>query len=74
MQAINKKGFLDQGRPLLGWTSLLNPGMISIATEKKIPLIMFGKEGESEYGGATELRYTPYYDVDFAIDIYTYGN
>ena len=35
---------------------------------------MFGEEGETEYGGSTELRYTPYYDIDFAIRVYTYGN
>ena len=74
MRDINKKGFIEQGRPLLGWTSLLNPVMISFATDMNIPLIMFGEEGESEYGGTTDLRYTPYYDVDFAIDVYTYGN
>lgn len=35
---------------------------------------MFGEEGETEYGGTTELRYVPYYDVDYAIKVYTEGN
>lgn len=73
-QEINKYGFIEQGRPLLSWTSCLNSVMFQMAIDFKVPLIMFGEEGETEYGGSTELRYTPYYDIDFAIQIYTYGN
>lgn len=73
-QEINKYGFVEQGRPLLSWTSCLNSVMFRMASDYKIPLIMFGEEGETEYGGTTELRYTPYYDIDYAIEIYTYGN
>lgn len=73
-QVINKKGFVEQGRPLLSWTTCLNTAMLQIATSMKVPLIMFGEEGESEYGGSTKLRYTPFYDVSDSIDLYTYGN
>ncbi|MBE5959660.1 MAG: N-acetyl sugar amidotransferase [Lachnospiraceae bacterium] len=71
---INKYGFVQQGRPLLSWTSCLNSIMFSLAVEFDVPLIMFGEEGETEYGGLTEMRYKPYYDSDFAIKIYTEGN
>lgn len=71
---ICKWGFVNQGRPLLSWTSCLNSVMFQLAAKFKIPLIMFGEEGETEYGGTKELRYTPFYDVDFAIEVYTYGN
>ena len=73
-QQICKKGFIEQGRPLLSWTSCLNSVMFQLATHFKIPLVMFGEEGETEYGGTTEFRYKPYYTVDDAIRIYTYGN
>lgn len=73
-QKINKKGFIEQGRPLLSWTTCLNTAMLQIATSMNIPLIMFGEEGESEYGGSTKLRYTPFYNVEDSIDLYTYGN
>lgn len=73
-QEINKFGFVEQGRPMLSWTSCLNSVMFRFAVDFKIPLIMFGEEGETEYGGVTDLRYTPYYDVDFSIKIYTEGN
>jgi len=73
-QEINKYGFVEQGRPLLSWTSCLNSVMYRMALDLKVPLIMFGEEGETEYGGTTKLRNTPYYDIDFAIEVYTYGN
>lgn len=73
-QKINKMGFVEQGRPLLSWTTCLNTAMLQIATSMRIPLIMFGEEGESEYGGSKKLRYTPFYDVKDSIELYTYGN
>jgi len=71
---INKKGFIEQGRPLLSWTTCLNTAMLQLASSLKIPLIMFGEEGESEYGGSKKLRHTAFYDVKDSIDLYTYGN
>ena len=71
---INKFGFVEQGRPLLSWTSCLNSVMFRMAVDFNVPLIMFGEEGETEYGGLTDMRYVPYYDTDFAIKIYTEGN
>lgn len=73
-QVINKYGLVEQGRPLLSWTSCLNSVMFRLAATMRIPLVMFGEEGEAEYGGSTKLRYTPYYDIQDAIDLYTYGN
>ncbi len=71
---INKYGFVEQGRPMLSWTSCLNSVVFGLATEFGIPLIMFGEEGETEYGGSKELRNTPYYDSEYAIRVYTEGN
>lgn len=73
-QKINKMGFIEQGRPLLSWTTCLNTAMLQVAASMRIPLIMFGEEGESEYGGSTKLRYVPFYDIKDSIDLYTYGN
>lgn len=74
MQYISKKGFVEQGRPLLSWTTCVITAMLQIATSMDVPLIMFGEEGESEYGGSTRLRYTPYYNVLDSIDLYLSGN
>lgn len=71
---INKFGFVEQGRPYLSWLSCLNSVMFRMAVDFEIPLIMFGEEGETEYGGLTKMRYTPYYDTEYAISIYSEGN
>lgn len=71
---INKFGFVEQGRPMLSWTSCLNSVMFRFAVDFKVPLVMFGEDGETEYGGSNETRYLPYYDTDYAIKIYTEGN
>lgn len=71
---INKFGFIEQGRPLLSWTSCLNSVLFNLATIFDVPLIMFGEEGETEYGGLKEMRNQPYYDSDYAIKIYCEGN
>ena len=71
---INTYGFVEQGRPMLSWTSCLNSIMFRLAVDLSVPLIMFGEEGETEYGGLTEMRYVPFYDADFAIRIYAEGN
>ncbi len=71
---INKFGFVEQGRPMLSWTSCLNSVMFRMAVNFKVPLVMFGEDGETEYGGSNETRYLPYYDTDYAIRIYTEGN
>ncbi|HBI59669.1 MAG TPA: N-acetyl sugar amidotransferase [Lachnospiraceae bacterium] len=73
-QEINKRAFVEQGRPLLSFTSCVQAVMFRFAVDFKIPLIMFGEEGETEYGGSTEMRYVPYYDVDYAIKVYMEGN
>lgn len=71
---ISRRCFIEQGRPLNGWTSCVQSVMFRFATYFRIPLVMFGEEGETEYGGTTEMRYKPYYDVNYAIKVYTEGN
>ena len=73
-QEINKRSFIEQGRPILSFTSCVQAVMFRFAVDFKIPLIMFGEEGETEYGGSTEMRYRPYFDADYAIKIYMEGN
>lgn len=71
---INIKGFVEQGRPLLSWTMCLNTVVAKVAVLFGIPMIMFGEEGESEYGGTNKLRYTASYDMSDTINIYNEGN
>lgn len=73
-QEINKWAFIEQGRPMLSFVSCVQSVVFRFAVDFKIPLIMYGEEGETEYGGSKEMRYVPYYDADYAIKIYMEGN
>ncbi len=73
MRTLNKKGFLDQGRPLYGWTTAIFTGVIRIAKAFNISLIMYGEDGEIEYGGSTESKNKPYFTAEFIKRVYLEG-
>lgn len=73
-QAINKIGFVEAGRPLLGWMTAVQTAIFRVAVQFKIPLIMFGEEGETEYGGTKKLRHQHYYDAEDSVQIYLSGH
>lgn len=64
-----KHGFITQGRPRLPNTLGLSLAIFKIAVGLDIPFIMYGEEGEEEYGGATtqigELKINKKYLVDY---------
>ena len=41
-----------------------------MAVKHKVSLIMYGENGEVEYGGTTETSKNPIYDVNYMIKIY----
>ncbi|MCK4500082.1 hypothetical protein KAU11_06255, partial [Candidatus Babeliales bacterium] len=47
--AISKKVFIKQGMPLFGWQLILQTAILRVAMNFKIPLIMYGEDGEVEY-------------------------
>lgn len=53
---INRIGFIEQGRPLLGWQMAVQAGIFKTAAMFHIPLIMYGEDGETEYGGLNTLK------------------
>ena len=70
---IAKRGLVEHGQPLMAWITAVQVAIFRIAIQFEIPLIMFGEEGETEYGGSSKLKYTPFYTVDFSRDIYLSG-
>jgi len=58
---LAKKYFIDQGRPKHPWECAISAVILQQAVDLHIPLIVYGEDGEQEYGGAgtedmTELR------------------
>ncbi|MBY0518473.1 MAG: N-acetyl sugar amidotransferase [Bacteriovoracaceae bacterium] len=72
-QAIAKKTLVEFGQPLMAWMTNVQVAIFKTAINFKIPLIMFGEEGETEYGGTDKLKSTPYYDFEDSLKIYLSG-
>lgn len=73
MRLLNKRGFVDQGRPLYGWTTAIFTSVIRIAKAFDITLIMYGEDGEIEYGGSTESKYKATFTAEFVKRVYLEG-
>ena len=70
---MNIRGFVEQGRPLYGWTTAIFSAVIRLAKAFDISLIMYGENGEIEYGGSNESKYRPTFTPDFAKNVFLEG-
>ena len=66
--------FETQGQPLMAWIMSVQTIVLRVAENFNIPFIMFGEEGEIEYGGTSKLKNKFFYDLDECIDLYFSGN
>ena len=71
---ITKKAFFEQGQPLMSWIMSVQTAIFRLAVLFDISFIMFGEEGEAEYGGSGELKNKACYDLDTSIKLYLSGN
>ncbi len=62
---LNKYGFINQGRPLYGWLIGIFTSVIKVAVNFNINLIMYGEDGEAEYGGVSKLKHSVLFDSKF---------
>lgn len=70
MRALNRKGLLEYGQPYFGWLTAMVLTPLKVASQMNIPFIMYGEEGEVEYGGSVALKNTPVYTIDDTIRYY----
>lgn len=73
MHALNRIGLLEQGRPLYGWQIPLQVALLRVSLAFNIPFIMYGEDGEVEYGGSTESKNSWSYSPAYAKRIYLSG-
>ncbi|EGR5587390.1 N-acetyl sugar amidotransferase [Vibrio cholerae] len=73
MQKLNKLGFIEKGFPYYGWLIAIKTAVIQTAMNFGIPLIFYGEDGEVEYGGSTESKYSPLYDIEYMKRVYFEG-
>ncbi len=73
MQKLNKLGFVEKGFPYYGWLIAIKTAVIQTAMNFKIPLIFYGEDGEVEYGGSTESKNNPLYNIEYMKRVYFEG-
>jgi N-acetyl sugar amidotransferase len=67
---IARQAFIEYGQPLMSWIIAVQVAVFKTAINFNIPFIMFGEEGEMEYGGSSKLRNSPFYKREDSIKIY----
>lgn len=73
-QRLAKKGLIEQGRPKLPFVIGISLFTMKIAMKFDIPFIMYGEEGEEEYGGVTSQISKYAITRDYLINYYYSGH
>ena len=74
VRALDKIGFVEDGRPQLGWQTAVQAAIFRLAQKLSIPFVMFGEDGETEYGGTKKLKEQYSYSAEDSISIYLSGH
>ncbi len=72
-QKLAKKTFIENGQPMFGFMMAVQAAVLKMAVLFDIPFVMFGEEGETEYGGTKALRNKACYGLEESINIYLSG-
>tara|TARA_B100000809_G_scaffold185656_1_gene183743 strand:+ start:7288 stop:8382 length:1095 start_codon:yes stop_codon:yes gene_type:complete len=67
---LNKRAFVEQGRPLYGWTTAIFSAVMRVAKAFDITLIMYGEDGEIEYGGSNASKDSGTFTPQFVQNVY----
>lgn len=73
VQKLDKAGLVKYGQPYMGWMYAMVIAPIKVALLFDIPFIMYGEEGEVEYGGSTELKNVATYSMEHVKRLYLSG-
>lgn len=68
------KGFKEQGRPKMPFVMGISTVTIQVALKFGIPFIMYGEEGETEYGGSSRQTNLRRIDRQYLVDFYYSGH
>ena len=73
MATIDRYGFEDLGFPYYGWLTAIHTAVIRTAIAYSVPLVVYGEDGEVEYGGSTEKENEQVYNIEYMRTIYLEG-
>jgi len=68
------RGFEEQGRPKLPFVVGISTVTLQVALKFDIPLIVYGEEGETEYGGVARQADRRRIDREYLVDFYYSGH
>lgn len=70
---LTKIAFVEEGAPQTPFAAAISSAPLILGIKLGIPLVMYGEEGESEYGGDIGLREKPVFNREWAVDKYLRG-
>ena len=73
MKKLNKCGLVEMGFPYYGWHIAVYAAILKTAVQYDIDLIIYGEDGEVEYGGSSETAFKPFYNANYLKRIYLEG-
>ena len=73
MATIDRYGFEELGFPYYGWMTAIHTAVIHTAIAFDISIVIYGEDGEVEYGGSTEMEHEQVYDIDYMRKVYLEG-
>ena len=56
LRQIDKAGFIHKGFPYYGWLIAIHTAILNLAVSLNINLIVYGEDGEVEYGGSNKTK------------------
>ena len=65
LRKLDRQGFIDKGFPYFGWLTAIQTVPMHIALGFEIGLVIYGEDGEVEYGGSTETSENPILDIEY---------
>lgn len=74
MQKLNKFGLVEKGSPYFGWLMSIFTTVIRTANNFNCGLIVYGEDGEIEYGGSTKHKHVACFDKDYITKNYYEGD
>lgn len=73
IRKLDKEGLVKYGQPYFGWMYAMVLIPIKMSIMFNIPFVMYGEEGEVEYGGSTELKNVATYSLEHVKRLYLSG-
>ena len=70
IRELNKFGVIEKGFPYYGWLTAIHTTILRVATAFDIRLIIYGEDGEVEYGGSDGTKNRLSYDAAYQKRIY----